>query len=247
MEDVGDTTPSPFTFKVQTRIGTSLASRISSGSVVNNNSPVFRNTYFYLRLASPPTTPTSIVGLRQLHPSVKVVILNKRPQSRSGNGVTYTCEVCQRDLLDFFRFCSFGCKLLSYVEVLGQMAAELQSKKTKINQLTRDMLTMEQRLCFVFLSYGVCIEKKGHCRKVMKINVVDCHHVLTSVFIQGHLGKKGRSRLLGTMTSVIKDIIFLEVAEGARLCGAKRIIGVDLNQHKFEIEKKFGVTDSVNP
>ncbi|XP_076944698.1 alcohol dehydrogenase-like 7 [Bidens hawaiensis] len=40
--------------------------------------------------------------------------------------------------------------------------------------------------------------------------------------------------------------IGLAVAEGARLCGAKRIIGVDVNQDKFELGKKFGVTDFVN-
>ncbi|XP_010101304.2 alcohol dehydrogenase-like 7 [Morus notabilis] len=39
----------------------------------------------------------------------------------------------------------------------------------------------------------------------------------------------------------------LAVAEGARLCGATRIIGVDLNPHKFEVGKKFGITDFVNP
>ncbi|XP_042507357.1 alcohol dehydrogenase-like 7 [Macadamia integrifolia] len=37
------------------------------------------------------------------------------------------------------------------------------------------------------------------------------------------------------------------VAEGARLRGATKIIGVDLNPNKFEIGKKFGVTDFVNP
>ncbi|MFS8010836.1 putative alcohol dehydrogenase [Helianthus anomalus] len=37
-----------------------------------------------------------------------------------------------------------------------------------------------------------------------------------------------------------------KVAEGARLCGAKRIIGVDINQEKFELGKKFGVTDFVS-
>ncbi|KAM0042409.1 putative alcohol dehydrogenase [Helianthus debilis subsp. tardiflorus] len=42
-------------------------------------------------------------------------------------------------------------------------------------------------------------------------------------------------------------VIGLAVAEGARLCGAKRIIGIDVNQEKFEIGKKFGVTDFVNP
>ncbi|XP_047325352.1 alcohol dehydrogenase-like 7 [Impatiens glandulifera] len=41
--------------------------------------------------------------------------------------------------------------------------------------------------------------------------------------------------------------IGLAVAEGARLCGASRIIGVDMNGEKFEIGKTFGVTDFVNP
>ncbi|KAG2698210.1 hypothetical protein I3760_07G140200 [Carya illinoinensis] len=40
--------------------------------------------------------------------------------------------------------------------------------------------------------------------------------------------------------------IGLAVAEGARLCGASKIIGVDVNPDKFEIGKKFGVTEFVN-
>jgi S-(hydroxymethyl)glutathione dehydrogenase/alcohol dehydrogenase len=39
----------------------------------------------------------------------------------------------------------------------------------------------------------------------------------------------------------------LAVAEGARLRGASRIIGVDLNPAKFELGKKFGVSDFINP
>ncbi|KAJ4879651.1 Uncharacterized protein Rs2_36705 [Raphanus sativus] len=39
----------------------------------------------------------------------------------------------------------------------------------------------------------------------------------------------------------------LAVAEGARLRGAAKIIGVDLNPEKFEIGKRFGITDFVNP
>ncbi|XP_074263837.1 alcohol dehydrogenase-like 7 isoform X2 [Silene latifolia] len=42
-------------------------------------------------------------------------------------------------------------------------------------------------------------------------------------------------------------VIGLAVAEGARLCGAKRIIGIDVNHAKFDTGKKFGVTDFVNP
>ncbi|KAJ6731147.1 alcohol dehydrogenase [Salix viminalis] len=40
--------------------------------------------------------------------------------------------------------------------------------------------------------------------------------------------------------------IGLAVAEGSRICGATKIIGVDVNQEKFELGKKFGITDFVN-
>ncbi|GLJ05280.1 hypothetical protein SUGI_0015240 [Cryptomeria japonica] len=39
----------------------------------------------------------------------------------------------------------------------------------------------------------------------------------------------------------------LAVAEGARVRGASRIIGVDTNPDKFSIGKNFGVTDFINP
>ncbi|KAL4309446.1 hypothetical protein GQ457_01G028740 [Hibiscus cannabinus] len=39
----------------------------------------------------------------------------------------------------------------------------------------------------------------------------------------------------------------LAAAEGARVCGASRIIAVDLNPKRFEEAKKFGITEFVNP
>ncbi|HEY5647334.1 MAG TPA: S-(hydroxymethyl)glutathione dehydrogenase/class III alcohol dehydrogenase, partial [Pseudomonadales bacterium] len=41
--------------------------------------------------------------------------------------------------------------------------------------------------------------------------------------------------------------IGLNVIQGARLVGANRIIGVDLNPAKVELARKFGMTDFVNP
>jgi S-(hydroxymethyl)glutathione dehydrogenase/alcohol dehydrogenase len=41
--------------------------------------------------------------------------------------------------------------------------------------------------------------------------------------------------------------IGLNVIQGARLCGAEQIVGVDINPAKKEVAERFGMTDFVNP
>ncbi len=41
--------------------------------------------------------------------------------------------------------------------------------------------------------------------------------------------------------------IGLNVIQGARMVGANKIVGIDINEDKVEIAKKFGMTDFINP
>ncbi|KQJ99391.1 uncharacterized protein LOC100836876 [Brachypodium distachyon] len=62
--------------------------------------------------------------------SARVLFLNERPQPRGAGAAAgkaaaspYNCEICGRALLDPFRFCSLGCKLVDTKRQYGHEAA----------------------------------------------------------------------------------------------------------------------------
>ncbi|KAG2580770.1 protein RGF1 INDUCIBLE TRANSCRIPTION FACTOR 1-like isoform X2 [Panicum virgatum] len=62
--------------------------------------------------------------------SARVLFLNERPQPRGAGAAAgkaaaspYNCEICGRALLDPFRFCSLGCKLVDTKRSNGHAAA----------------------------------------------------------------------------------------------------------------------------
>ncbi|PSR98474.1 Protein of unknown function DUF597 protein [Actinidia chinensis var. chinensis] len=60
--------------------------------------------------------------------SARVLFLNERPQPKTtGKGVSHICEICGRNLLDPFRFCSLGCKLVG-IKRSGNASFTLEAK-----------------------------------------------------------------------------------------------------------------------
>ncbi|TYK04340.1 alcohol dehydrogenase 3 [Cucumis melo var. makuwa] len=73
------------------------------------------------------------------------------------------------------------------------------------------------------------------------------HFVGTSTFSEYTIVHVGCLERSNQLCLSIEFVFSAAVAEGARIAGASRIIGVDLNPSRFEEVKKFGCNEFVNP
>ncbi|KAI4334312.1 hypothetical protein L6164_019023 [Bauhinia variegata] len=78
--------------------------------------------------------------------SARVLFLNERPQpknSATAKTSSHLCEICARSLLDPFRFCSLGCKLVG-INKSGNARFVLSAKKDEETGMGRRLPSREE-------------------------------------------------------------------------------------------------------
>ncbi|KAH9289018.1 hypothetical protein KI387_033135, partial [Taxus chinensis] len=88
-----------------------------------------------------------------------------------------------------------------------------------------------------------CVAKVNPAAPLDKICILSCG-VSTGMGATLNVAKPKKG---STVAVFGLGAVGLAAAEGARIAGASRIIGIDLNAAKFEKAKEFGVTEFINP
>ncbi|KAK7838098.1 alcohol dehydrogenase [Quercus suber] len=88
-----------------------------------------------------------------------------------------------------------------------------------------------------------CVAKINPAAPLDKVCVLSCR-ISTGLGATLNVAKPKKG---STVAVFGLGAVGLAAAEGARISGASRIIGIDLNAKRFDQAKKFGVTEFVNP
>nr|XP_034892899.1 alcohol dehydrogenase isoform X1 [Populus alba] len=91
---------------------------------------------------------------------------------------------------------------------------------------------------------NVAKPKKGSSVAIFGLGAVG---LAVSFFSITRLASNFRIQNVDADAKLVRVVSISQAAEGARIAGASRIIGVDLNSNRFNEAKKFGVTEFVNP
>ncbi|KAB1220908.1 Alcohol dehydrogenase class-P [Morella rubra] len=134
------------------------------------------------------------------------------------------------------------CELLRINTDRGVMLSDGKSRFSKDGQPIYHFLGTSTFSEYTVIHFG-CLAKINPAAPLDKVCVISCG-LSTGLGATLNVAKpkKGQSVAVFGLGAV-----GLAAAEGARISGASRIIGVDMNASRFEQAKKFGCTEFVNP